>query len=62
MEFLSKVFKINPILSLSRANMMCKNFGYNITKAKRELDYKPKFDLKKGIGNTIRYYKSKGII
>ena len=62
MEFLSKLFKINPILSLSRANMMCKDFGYNINKAKRELNYKPKYSIKKGIENTIRYYKNKGII
>ena len=62
MEFFSKMFKINPILSLSRANMMCKDFKYNITKAKRELNYQPKFDLTEGIRNTIRYYKNKGII
>ena len=56
------LIKINPILSLSKANMMCKNFGYDLTKAERELNYKPKFDLEKGLKNTIRYYKSKGII
>lgn len=62
MEFISKIFKIDPIISTSRANMMCKNFGYKINKAKRELNYKPEFSHKRGLENTIAYYKENGVI
>jgi len=62
MEFLSRIFKINPILSLSRANMLCKNFGYDISKAKKELNYDPRYNLERGLEKTIEYYKRKNLI
>ncbi len=62
MEFISKIFKIDPIISTSRANMASKNFGYSINKAKRELNYKPAFSLKRGLENTVAYYKENGVI
>ncbi len=62
MEGISKVFHINPVISLSRAIMMCNNFGYNIEKAKKELGYQPKYDLKTGMINTINYYKQNNLL
>lgn len=56
MLLLAKVLNIHPILTPSRVSMMADNWGYSINKAKEQLGYNPKFDLKTGVKNTVQSY------
>lgn len=58
-EILGRIFQSEPIITRSRVVMMADNFGYSIEKAKKELMYEPKTDLKEGIGKTVQSYISK---
>ena len=56
MVLLANVLNIQPILTPSRVSMMADNWGYSIAKARERLGYKPIFDLKTGVKNTIQSY------
>jgi len=60
LEALGWLTGIEPILTRSRVMMMADNFGYSIEKARRELGYEPRVELREGIENTINSYVESG--
>jgi len=60
MVFLANILKFDPILAPSRVRMMADNWGYSIEKARKNLGYFPKVDLKRGISLTVKSYKELG--
>ena len=61
-EVLGRFFKFEPPLTYSRVNMLNKNWGLDISKARMELGYEPKIDLSEGIRRTVRWYKKNGYL
>ncbi|MFH1786596.1 MAG: NAD-dependent epimerase/dehydratase family protein, partial [archaeon] len=59
-EIVSKIFGFEPPLSRSRLSNILMNLEYDISKAKNELGYNPKVDLKEGIGRTVKWYRGQG--
>lgn len=62
LDFLSGIFKFDPILTKSRLQFFTDNHSYLIDKAKKELNYQPKVSVKEGIEKTIKAYKEKGYL
>ncbi len=60
-ERVSRLFKINPVLTGSRLDFFTKTRTFNIEKAKKSLDYKP-IKLEKGIKKTIYWYRKNGYL
>lgn len=50
----------NLILRKSIVDAVTTHRAYSINKAKKELGYKPQYDLKKGLEETIKWYKDNG--
>ena len=48
------------IVTKEHIERLVKNKYYSISKAKRHLNYKPKYDFRKGIRETIRYFRDEG--
>lgn len=46
----------------SMVDSVTTNRAYSVDKAKKELGYKPKFDLKRGLEDTVNWYREKGMI
>ena len=61
-ETLARIVKKEPLLSFSRIRNLTSHHSFSIEKAKKELGYKPKINLRQGIKKTIRWYKQKGIL
>lgn len=36
--------------------------AYSISKAKKELDYRPQYDLREGLKETIEWYRNNGFL
>ena len=53
---------IKPPIVPRRLDPFRKNRAFDISKAKRELGYKPKVDLKEGIKRTVQWYKENGLL
>lgn len=63
MELLGKIFRFHPPFSRETIIWMTKNYWFcDISKAKKELGYKPKINLKEGIKRTVNWYKEKGLL
>ncbi len=60
--FLYKTTGNKSIVSRSHIDRLIKNKWYKITKAKRELSYKPKYNFKEGIEETIKYFRDEGTL
>jgi nucleoside-diphosphate-sugar epimerase len=56
-ELLCKPLGINPPLYRRRVNFFRKTRSFDISKAKRELGFAPKTDLKTGVGLTADWYR-----
>lgn len=54
--------RIEPPLHRRRVDFFTKSRAFNISKAKRELGYKPEFDLETGLRLTGEWYKEKGFL
>ncbi|MEM3364947.1 MAG: NAD-dependent epimerase/dehydratase family protein [Candidatus Methanomethyliaceae archaeon] len=52
----------NFMWRLSTVDSVTRDRYYSIEKAKRELGYKPKYDLKRGLEETVKWYEQAGII
>ena len=50
------------VLTLEHINRLIKNKNYDISKAKKELKYKPEYDFRKGIRETIKYFRDEGLL
>jgi nucleoside-diphosphate-sugar epimerase len=61
-ELVCKPFGINPPLYRRRVDFFRKTRSFDISKAKRELGFEPKIDLRTGIGLTATWYRSEGLI
>jgi nucleoside-diphosphate-sugar epimerase len=61
-ELLCKPLGINPPLYRRRVDFFRKTRCFDITKAKRELGFTPKTDLKRGIGLTVDWYRKHGYL
>lgn len=59
-EALCKPFGIEPPLYRRRIDFFKKNRAFDISKAKRELNFQPKISLKEGIHRTAIWYKENG--
>ena len=60
--FLYQLGGKNSVVTKEHIERLVKNKWYDITKAKKHLNYKPKYDFRKGIRETINYFQNKGII
>lgn len=56
-ETVSYPLRISPPLFRRRVDWFRQNRAFDISKAKRELGYDPKVDLKTGLASTARWYK-----
>jgi len=61
-ELLFKPLGINPPLYRRRVDFFRKNRSFDITKAKRELGFEPKTQLKTGLKLTAEWYRSEGLL
>src|SRR5688572_1715352 len=61
-EMICKPLGINPPLYRRRVDFFRKNRAFDISKAKSELSFKPKIDLKTGIGLTAEWYQRQGLL
>ncbi len=61
-EQVYKPFGKEPPIFPRRVNWFIKNRAFDISKAKRELGYEPKFDLKTGIKKTADWYIKEGLL
>jgi len=57
-----KIFGKKSIISKEHISRLTRNRWYKITKAKRYLKYKPKYELRNGIKATIKYFKSQELL
>lgn len=64
-KLLSLLYKIlgrRTIVTSEHIDRLIRNRRYSIKKAKKELGYKPKYDLRSGIRETVKYFKKKGFL
>jgi nucleoside-diphosphate-sugar epimerase len=61
-ELLCKPFGINPPLYRRRVNFFRKTRCFEISKAKRDLGFTPKTDLKTGLRRTVNWYLQHGYL
>jgi nucleoside-diphosphate-sugar epimerase len=61
-EIACKPFGINPPIFRRRVDIYRKNRAFDISKARKELGYKPKVSLEEGIKKTVEWYKKGGYL
>jgi nucleoside-diphosphate-sugar epimerase len=61
-EIACRPFGINPPLFRRRADIFRKNRAFDISKAKKDLGFRPKTDLKEGIKKTAEWYQKEGYL
>ncbi len=61
-EIICKPFGINPPLYRRRVDFFRKTRSFDISKAKNDLHFKPKTDLKSGILRTAEWYQQQGYL
>ena len=61
-ELLCRPFGVNPPLYRRRVDFFRKNRAFDSSKAKRELGFEPKTDLKTGISLTAEWYQKEGLL
>ncbi len=59
-EFLDKILPIEMPFNRARFKYFTENRSFNVSKAEKELGYRPEFDLAAGIKATIDWYKQEG--
>lgn len=62
LESTGKVLKFEPLITVSRVELMAKNWGLSIEKARREIGYEPKVNLLEGIKKTVEWYQKNGCL
>ena len=60
--FFYKIFGKKSIVSKEHIERLTRNRNYDIKKARKELTYKPKYNLRKGIKETIKYFKKEQLL
>ena len=61
-ELLCRPFGVNPPLYRRRVDFFRKTRWFDISKAKRDLGFQPKTDLKAGIQLTVDWYRQQGYL
>jgi nucleoside-diphosphate-sugar epimerase len=61
-ELICKPFGINPPLYRRRVDFFRKTRSFDISKARRDLGFEPKTDLRTGITLTATWYRAEGLI
>lgn len=61
-ELRAKLFGGTPRISREMVTSFIANRSFDISKAKRELNYEPKVDLEEGMKETVRWYKENGYL
>lgn len=59
---LSRVLGKEPIIYPSRVKTMVLKYAYSVKKAEKDFQYKPQYDLEKGIEQTYYWYKENGYL
>ncbi len=59
-ELICKPLGINPFIFRRRVDWFRKNRSFDISKAKKEIGYKPKISLEEGLRITAEWYKENG--
>ena len=61
-ENLCKPLGIEPPIFRRRIDFFTKDRAFNISKARKELGYSPRIDMKEGIKRTVAWYKENGYL
>jgi nucleoside-diphosphate-sugar epimerase len=61
-EILCKPLRIEPPLYRRRLDFFSKDRAFDISKAKEDLGYTPKFSLERGIALTVDWYRQQGLL
>ncbi|MCK4634672.1 MAG: NAD-dependent epimerase/dehydratase family protein [Candidatus Aenigmarchaeota archaeon] len=64
-KFIALLYMIagkKSIVNKDHIDRLIKNKWYNISKAKRQLKYSPKYNFNKGIRETIKYFRDEGLL
>jgi len=61
-EIAYKPFPADPPLFRRRVDWFRQNRAFSIKKAKEQLGYQPKIDLKEGLANTAKWYREHGYL
>ncbi|MEW6097201.1 MAG: NAD-dependent epimerase/dehydratase family protein [bacterium] len=61
-EWFSNLTNKEPFISRSKVRRLTTDDDMDISKAKRELGYKPQFDFKEGVKRTVKWYKENGFL
>jgi dihydroflavonol-4-reductase len=61
-EGICKPLGIQPPLYPRRVDFFRTDYSFDITKAQQVLGYKPQFDIRHGIRDTIKWYEQRGMI
>jgi len=61
-ESASRINGRAPLLSLSKVDFLTKDHGSDISKAVRQLGYRPRIDFREGIRRTIDWYSQRGLL
>ena len=61
-EIIAKPFGLEPPIHRRRVDIFRKSRAFDITKAKKDLGYKPKVDLETGIKMTVEWYERMGYL
>ena len=61
-ELVCKPLGINPPLYRRRVDFFRKNRSFDISKARRELGFQPKIDVRTGIGLLAEWYRKEGLL
>ncbi len=59
-EWACKPLGINPPLYRRRVNFFRMTKCFDISKARREIGFEPKIDMRSGIGRTVEWYEKAG--
>jgi len=59
LENSAKIFKLNPIITMSKIRFFTENRAFNTSRARKEIGYKP-VELEKGFEKTVKWYKQRG--
>lgn len=61
-ETVCKPLKINPPLYPRRVEFFAMDRAFSIEKARRMLDYSPRFDMEEGLGKTAAWYRQERLL
>ena len=61
-EGICKPLGIQPPLYPRRVDFFRTDYSFDITKAQQVLGYKPQFDIRRGVRDTLKWYEQRGMI